>query len=117
VSSSGPADLGDELVAQLLLLALESRLQLVEALLAEGAIGRPRRGVEGPARRGDGRLHVGARTVGHHAKHLFGGGVDVVEGLAALAVDELPVDEKPALATLFSHQISSRLSMDRSPWL
>ena len=44
-------DLGDQLLAVLLPLGLERRLQLLEAALAQGAIGRPVGLVEGPARR------------------------------------------------------------------
>ena len=48
------ADLGDQLGAQLLLLALDRGLELEQALLAEGVVGRPVGGVERASGRGDG---------------------------------------------------------------
>ena len=78
---------------------LEGGLQLVEALLAEGVVADHE--VVSKARRAAaiGGLHVGRRAVGDDAEHLLGGRVDVVEGLAALAVDELPVDQQPPLTS------------------
>jgi hypothetical protein len=39
--------------------------------------------------------HVGTRAVGGLTEDFLGGGVDVVERLAGLALDELAVDEHP----------------------
>ena len=75
-------DLGDDLLAQLLALGLERLLQLLEAALAQGTVGRPVRLVEGRAGGGDGAAHVLGRRVGHLPQHLFGGRVDVLEALA-----------------------------------
>ena len=67
------ADLEDELLAQLLLLGLERLVQLLEALLAEGVVGRPVGLVEGAAGGVDGALHLGRRGVGDLADDLLGG--------------------------------------------
>ena len=56
------ADLGDELCAQLLLLAHDRLVELTEALLAERVVGRPVGLVERAARGGDGALHVARPT-------------------------------------------------------
>ena len=70
-SSCGPlrrharaAHLEDELLAQLLVLGLERLVQLLEALLAEGVVGRPVGLVEGPPGGVDGPVHLGRRRVG-----------------------------------------------------
>ncbi len=55
------ADLGDDLRAQLFLVLVERFLQLLQARLAERAIGRPAGLVERPPGGGDGALHVGRR--------------------------------------------------------
>ena len=81
------ADLEDELLAQLLALLLERLLQLGEAALAQLAVGGPVGLVEGPpgARRwpGASRRSTPSAT---WPEHLFGGGVDVVEGLARVGL-------------------------------
>ena len=89
----GAPDLGDELGAQRLLLALDGRLQLLQAPLAECAVRRPVGLVERAAGRGDGALHVVDAGVGHLTEHLLGGGVDVVEALAGSGFGQLAVDE------------------------
>ena len=92
------AHLGDQLVAQLLLLALDRLLQLQQALLAERVVGRPVGLVERAPRRGDGALHVVGRRVGDLTEDLLGGGVDVVEALPRRGFDQLTVDEHADLA-------------------
>ncbi len=92
------AHLGDELGAQLFLLALDRGLELQEALLAEGVVGRPVGLVEGASRRGDGALHVLDAGVGDLTQHFFGRRVDVVEPLPRDRLDELAVDEHADLA-------------------
>ena len=92
------ADLGDELLAVLLALGLERLLQLLEAALAQGAVGRPVGLVEGPPGRGDRPLHVLGGGVGHLAEHLLRRRVDVLEPLARSCLDELAVDEHAHLA-------------------
>ena len=94
----GAADLGDELLADELLLADDGVLQLLEAALAQLAVGGPGGLVERPAGRGDGEVHVVGAAVGDLAEHLFGGRVDVVEPAARLGVDELAVDQHALLA-------------------
>ena len=57
------AGLEDQLFAQLLPLGLERRLELLEAALAERAVGRPVGLVEGASRGVDGAMHVRLRRV------------------------------------------------------
>ena len=116
------ADFEDQLLAQLLLLGLQRLVELLEAALAEGVVGRPVGLVEGTAGRVDRPLHLGGRRVGHRTDHLFGGRVDVVEGLARVGLDQLPVNEHPLLRIdlhCLGHGSSSRRS-DHHPtraWL
>ena len=53
--------------------------------------------VEGTARRGDGRLHIGRVRVGDRPDHRLRRGIDVVVGRAAGRLHELPVDQHPRL--------------------
>ena len=92
------AHLGDQLRPQELPLLFESGLQLADAALAERLVRRPGRLVEGPPGGGDGLVHVVVAGIGHRPQDLFGGGIDVVEGLAGLGVDELSVDQHAVLA-------------------
>ena len=92
------ADLGDQLLTHLFLLALDRLVELQQALLAERVVRRPVGLVERAAGRGDGALHVFRRRVGHLPEHLFGRRVDVVERLARRCLDELAVDEHADLA-------------------
>ena len=92
------ADLGDEDLPQIFLLAHDRLVELAEALLAERAVGRPVGLVERAARRGDGALHVVDARVGDLAEHLLGGRVDVVEALARRGFHQLAVDEHADLA-------------------
>src|SRR5256885_1019683 len=89
----GRADLGDEFRAQLLLLAHDRLVQLLEAALAERAVGGPVGLVERPPGGGDGALHVVDGRVGDFAQHLLGGRVDVLEALAGGGFHQLAVDE------------------------
>ena len=92
------AGLEDQLLAERLLLGFQRRLQLLEAALAERAVGRPVGLVEGAARGVDRAVHVRLRRVRDLPQHLLGGRVDVGER-AGLAVDELAVDQHPRLET------------------
>ena len=83
----------DQLLPQLLLLALERCLELQKAFLAEGTVGRPGRLIKRSPGGVDGLVHVSLRRITHGADHLLGSRVDDVEGAGA-AVDELAVDEK-----------------------
>ena len=94
----GGADFGHELGPQELLLADDGVLELAQAALTEGAVGRPRRLVERPAGRDDGPVHVGSRGVGGLAQHLLGGRVDVVEGAAGGRFEQFAVDHHSELA-------------------
>jgi len=88
----------DQLGAEQLLLGDDGLVELAQAPLAEGPVGRPLRFVEGPPRRGNGPVHVGRRRVRGLAEHLLGGRVDVVEGSSTGRFDERPVDEHVELA-------------------
>ena len=68
-------------------------LELLEAALAQRAVGRPVGLVEGPPGGVDGPAHVLRRRVGDFAEHLLGGGVDVVEAFARRGFHELAVNE------------------------
>jgi hypothetical protein len=86
-------DLGDDLRSQLFFVLVERFSQLLQARLAERAVGGPARLVERAPRGGDGALHVGGRPVGDGTDDVLGRGVDVLVRLAALRLDELAVDE------------------------
>ena len=53
-----------------------ARLELLEAVLAEGPVGGPVGLVEGPPGGGDGPLHIFRGAIGHLAQQLLGGGID-----------------------------------------
>ena len=84
----------DQLLAERFLLGLQRRLELLEAALAEGVVGRPVGLVECAASGVDRAVHVRLRRVGDLSEHLLGGRVDVGER-TRLAVDELAVDQHP----------------------
>ena len=94
---TGVPDLGHQLGAEQLLLADDGVLELAQAPLAEGPVGRPPRLVEGPAGGGDGPVHVGGRGVGRLAEHLLGRRVDVVE--AAAVARRRPAARRSAFGT------------------
>ena len=96
------ADLQDQLFTDLLPLGLECLLELFEAPLAQRPVGGPVGLVECPAGGGDGRLHVAGRAVGDLTEDILGGRVDVVECLARLGIDELPVDKHSRFGLDFS---------------
>ena len=90
----GEPDLGDDLLAQLLALGVERILELLEAALAQRAVGRPVGLVEGRA--GGGRWPRRMSSADASAtwtQHLFGRRVDVVERLARGGLDEVAPDE------------------------
>src|SRR5262249_27547668 len=80
------------------LLGFQCRLQLLEATLAEGAVGRPVRLVEGATGGVYRAVHVRVRGVRDLAQYVLGGRVDVDEP-ADLPIDELAVDQHPRLET------------------
>ena len=111
------ADLADQLLAERLALGFERRLELLETALAERAVRRPVRRVEGAACGGDGAVHVRLRRVRDLAEHLLRRRVDVGER-AGLAVDELAVDQHPGFeARLVGHRQSSPKRATRCEWI
>ena len=91
------ADLGDDDLAQLFLVAHQRVVQLTKAARPEGVIGRPRRRVEGAACRLDGPLRVAYRRVGGGTEDRAGRRVDRLERAIALSRDQLAVDEQAFL--------------------
>ena len=90
------ADLEDQLLAELLPLDLQCLLELLEAALAEGAVGSPVSLVEGPPGGVDGPMHVRLGRVRDLAEHRLRGRIDARERLR-LTLDELAVDQHPRL--------------------
>src|SRR5262249_29352924 len=84
------------------LLRFQRLLQLREATLAQRAVGRPVRLVEGAASGVYRPVHVRLRRVRDLSQHLFGGRVDVREG-PGLAIDELALDQHPRLEPNFGY--------------
>ena len=70
----GAADLGDQLLAQVVALRLDRRLQLFQAPLAQRTVGRPVGLVERTPRRGDGPSHVLPAGRSGGAEHQTGCG-------------------------------------------
>ena len=117
MSAIGEPTSATRICAQRFLLAHDRFVQLAEALLAEGAVGRPVGLVERSARRGDGALHVVDTRVGDLAEHLFGGRVDVVEALARRGLHELAVDEHADLALHGAGAVGFDRGHGGAPWL
>ena len=88
------ANLEDQFLAQLFLLALEGILELEQAPLPERTIGRPTRLVEGPPRRVDGTVDIRGRSVGDFADHSLRRGIGVDEG-SRRTLNQRAVDEHP----------------------
>ena len=83
---------------------VEHRLmQLSQAALAQGDIGRPCGGVEGMPSGGDRPLDVGDGGVGGHTEDLLGGRIDVRIGRAPRRLDQLTVDQEAFLVPQLGH--------------
>jgi len=87
----------DQLLAQLLLLGLQRRMQLLEAARAERVVRRPIGLVEGPPGGVDRPLHLSRRGIGNLSDDLLGRRIDVVEAVARVRLDQLAVDQHPRL--------------------
>ena len=73
-------------------------MQLRDAVVPELQVPRPVRGVEGPARRSDGALHVLDGAVGGPARDFLAGGMDDIELGTAAGELQFPVDQHPLVA-------------------
>jgi hypothetical protein len=94
------ADFRDEFVAQVFLLGLDRRLQLLQASSAQRTVGRPIGYVESPARGRDGPLHVLRLRGGSAAEHQAGGGAEVVELFTGDGRHQFTVDEHSGFGPL-----------------
>ena len=72
-------------------------VQLLEAAHPQFDVGGPVGVVEGPARRGNGRLGIGHRRIGRVAENLSGGRVQAGEGAPVGSLGERTVDEHAAI--------------------
>jgi hypothetical protein len=98
------ADLAHDLRPQVFLVLLERVLELLEALLAKGAVGGPVGLVERPAGGADGAVDVLGGRIGDGADALLGGRVDVLVRAAPARVDEFPVDQHAGFAVHVRHR-------------
>ena len=98
VSAERRTDLGDDLRAELLAPLRERLLELAQAADAQRQVRRPVGRVERAAGGGDRGVHVGRARVGDLTDLLFGGGVHVGVGAPLCGLDQLSIDEHPALA-------------------